>query len=66
MSNKYELKGIRVNIDNDQYFVYKKEGSTASFKPVSMHYNKLDTLKQIATLLNLNVHIEEAYYNETI
>lgn len=61
MSSKYELKGIRVNIDGDQYFVYKKEGSTTSFKPISMHHNKIDALKQVAKLLNLNVHIEETY-----
>lgn len=61
MSSKYELKGIRVNIDNDQYFVYKKEGSTTSFKPVSLKHNKIDTLKEIATLLGINVHIEETY-----
>lgn len=61
MSNTFELKGLRINIDSGQYFVYKKEGRTTAFKPVSMHHNKLDALKQIATLLNLNVHIEEAY-----
>lgn len=61
MSSKHELKGIRVNIDNDQYFVYKKEGKTTAFKPISMHHNKIDALKQVAKLLNLNVHIEEAY-----
>lgn len=61
MSNALELKGLRVNINNDQYFVYKKEGRTTAFKPVSMHHNKLDALKQIAKFLNLNVHIEEAY-----
>lgn len=60
MSNALELKGLRINIDSGQYFVYKKEGSTTSFKPVSMHHNKLDALKQIAKLLNLNVHIEGA------
>jgi hypothetical protein len=54
------LKGIRVTIDpvNKEFFLATKHGACNGYKPVSLYRDKLDLIKHVAKLLDLEVEIK--------
>lgn len=58
MSN-LTIKGIRVTVGQDEeYFIATRYGTSNNYKPLSLHRNKVELLKQIANLLNVEVEIK--------
>jgi len=49
---KDKVKGIRVNVEDEQFFLYKKYFvHTSHYKPDSMHNSKESLFKRIEELL---------------
>ena len=55
------IKGIRVTIDQElnEYFLATRHGASNTYKPLSLHRNKIELLKHIANLLNIEVEIKK-------
>ena len=52
------LYGLRIDISEKEYFLSKREGKGATYKPISFHRTKLSLLKKIAILIDADVEIK--------